>query len=80
MIQKAPVRSSRSRRSPSTGEISRRREEIQAQWSLEERTNRRPTLRLDQGDARLNAHLRFIEFLVATQAPAPRRRKSSSRN
>ncbi len=74
MVQKSPARrSAKSRRNPSVCEIARKRETIQAGWSSEERRRRRPEPRTRAADPRLQAHLRFIEFLIATQG------KSSAR-
>lgn len=68
MIQKSPNRgqAKKSRRSPTTTEIARRREEIRSEWSSEERYRRTPARRVsNQNDKKLQAQLRFIEFLIA---------------
>ncbi|HWL09355.1 MAG TPA: hypothetical protein VNQ76_13185 [Planctomicrobium sp.] len=81
MIQKSPSRHRprRSRSTPTTSEIARKRQEIREEWSMDERSRRSGTRRLDQGDSRLNAHLRFIEFLLATQNESARQEPSRRR-
>jgi hypothetical protein len=70
MIQKAPANNSRRsrKRGPSETEIARRREAIQSQWSSEERRKRHPRRRRNEVDLRLEAHVKFIEFLLAHHA------------
>jgi hypothetical protein len=70
MIQKAPQvrRAARVGKSPSTSEISRRRREVQSDWSPAQRRDRAIALRKDRADRRFEAHLRFVEFLLAQAA------------
>ncbi|SFH67391.1 hypothetical protein [Planctomicrobium piriforme] len=70
MIQKAPAKS-RTRgvkKTPSNTQIAKKRSEIRSTWTVEERHRRVPTLREDAADLRFQAHLKFLEFLMAHQA------------
>jgi len=55
-------------RNPTPAQIRRRKSAIQAGWALREKQYRRIDSRHPVADPRLQAHLRFIKFLVALDA------------
>lgn len=54
--------------SPSPVQISRQRVAIQSGWSTREKQRRRMNGKHSAKDARMQAHLRFIQFLVDLDA------------
>jgi len=49
---------------PSPAQISRQRVEIQSGWSMREKQRRRVDSKHPAADARLQAHVRFLQFLI----------------
>lgn len=53
---------------PTPAQISKKRNAIQAGWSTREKQRRRIDAKHPAADARFQAHLRFIQFLVELEA------------